>query len=156
MIWIVVAIVAALILFALGYYLGRAPVAGLRTQAAQAQAALQTQTTQAQQALAGAQLRANVQSARAYLYQSAADLDLRNFGTANGDLKAAAQNMQQVVDRLGTAGLPSDVAGQLQKLQQQVSGTNLSVAVNLQQQRDQVLAYAKQATQLAGQLPAGQ
>ncbi len=145
MILVVIAIVVALIVFALGYYLGRAPVASLQTQA-----------TQAQQALATAQVRADVQSARAYLYQSAADLDLRNFGTANSDLASAGQNMKQVVGRLGTAGVSGDVAQQLQKLQQQVSATNLSVAVNLQRQRDQVLGFAKQATQLAGQLPAGQ
>ena len=141
----IVAVIVALLLFALGYFLGRAPVAALRTQA-----------DQARQGLASAQVRADVQSARAYLYQSAADLDLRNFGTANSDLAAAGQNMGQVVKRLDTAGVTGDVAQQLQKLQKQVSGTNLSVAVNLQRQRDQVLGFAKQATQLVGQLPSGQ
>lgn len=127
------ALLLAAALFGGGYLLGRAPLA--QTQA---------EGTQLQARLAEAQTLARLQSARAHLYQSAVDLDRRNFGIANTNVRAAGAALAQV-----TVAQPSGASAQLlTRLRADLAGLNLNVAVNLREQRTRVLDLAERATRL--------
>lgn len=138
--WPLAALLLAAALFGGGYLLGRAPLA-------QAQA----ESTRLQSRLSGAQTLDRLQSARAFLYQSAVDLDRRNFGTANTNVRAAQTALSQV------AAPTSEASAQLlTRLRADLTELNLNVAVDLREQRTRILDLAERATRLvaaAGEVP---
>lgn len=95
------------------------------------------QTTQEQ--LVVASNRNRLLMARTDLYRAAADLDQRNFGTANTRLQEAAAALAKVDPS------SSDIdAKQLDALRASIAQTNINVATDLQQQRNRVLDLAAQ------------
>lgn len=95
------------------------------------------QTTQQQ--LVVATNRNRLLMARTDLYRAAADLDQRNFGTANTRLQEAAAALAKVDPS------SSDIdANQLDALRASIAQTNINVATDLQQQRNRVLDLAAQ------------
>jgi hypothetical protein len=86
--------------------------------------------------LAAAEDRIRLLRARSLLFETAVDLDRRNFGTANQHLRAASQQLEAV-----RTGPPSmDVAG-LRALQRSIAEANLNVATDLGVQRAQVMDF---------------
>ncbi|PYE56593.1 hypothetical protein [Deinococcus yavapaiensis] len=131
---LLLALVLGVVLFGAGWYVGQGPVAGLRSN-------LNDTTKQRDDA----RVVALVQSTRASLYQSAADLDRRNFGTANTNLQNAAATLARV---------PADrQTSDLRALQSRIAATNVNVAVDLRQQRTTILDFADRVTRLAANLP---
>jgi hypothetical protein len=96
--------------------------------------AAQVDLVRAQAELARAEDRIRLLRARSLLFETAVDLDRRNFGTANQHLSAAAEELKAVRE----GGPEMDMQG-LQTLQRDVEGMNLNVATDLQVQRAQVL-----------------
>lgn len=92
-----------------------------------------------QEELVSATNRNRLLMARTDLYRAAADLDQRNFGTANTRLQEAAATLAKID--------PSrrDIdAKQLGALRASIAETNINVATDLQQQRNRVLDLAAQ------------
>ena len=77
--------------------------------------------------------------ARTDLYRAAADLDQRNFGTANTRLQEAAAALAKVDPSSGN--LDAETLGALRA---SIAQTNINVATDLQQQRNRVLDLAAQ------------
>lgn len=135
---VAIGVVAAVALAAALYFTGRwqernlavGEHAELATQVEAAQAEL----AQAQARVAAAEDRSRLLRARSLLFETALDLERRNFGTANQRLEAAAEELTAV----GSDGGGLDPA-QLEALRRRVEETDLNVATNLQTQRDQVL-----------------
>ena len=95
------------------------------------------QTTQEE--LVAATNRNRLLMARTDLYRAAADLDQRNFGTANTRLQEAAAALAKVDPSSGDID-----AKQLGDLRASIAKTNINVATDLQQQRNRVLELAAQ------------
>ncbi|HSJ23730.1 MAG TPA: hypothetical protein VK929_03530 [Longimicrobiales bacterium] len=86
--------------------------------------------------LAAAQDRIRLLRARSLLFETALDLDRRNFGTANAHLHAAAAELEAVRESV------SDMDTQaLQALQRDIAATDLSLATDLEVQRTRVLDF---------------
>lgn len=96
---------------------------------------------QARLALAGDSIR--LFQARALLFETATDLDQRNFGTANRHLDMAARHLEAV----RTIGQDTD-GQRLRELQRAIAGTDLTVATNLEAQRARVLEYTARLDEL--------
>ncbi len=130
----------ALALGAFLYFGGRSQerslAAGERAERIGEVEAAQGELAQARAQLALAEDRIRLLRARSLLFETALDLERRNFGTANQHLSAAAEALRAV--RAG--GPEMDIQG-LQALQRDVEGTNLNVATDLQVQRAQVLDF---------------
>ena len=135
-----IGVLVALILGALLYFVGlQAGKAQLAAQAAKfgvERNGLQSQLETAQSARDAALDRASLNEARAALYRTTIDLDARNFGTANTHLQEAATALGRVK------------APDTSQLQQQISATDLNVAVNLSGQRQKILSFATQLNAL--------
>jgi hypothetical protein len=86
--------------------------------------------------LAAAEDRIRLLWARSLLFETAVDLDRRNFGTANQHLRAASQQLEAV--RTGPPGMD---AAELRALQLSIAETNLNVATDLEVQRAQVMDF---------------
>ena len=99
-------------------------------------------TTQAE--LVAATNRNRLLMARTDLYRAAADLDQRNFGTANTRLQEAAAALARVDPASGNIDAKS-----LEALRSSIAQTNINVATDLQQQRNRVLDLAAQLDALA-------
>ena len=127
-----VALAAALLLYFLGLSYGRSRVAEVEEQLQQAQEQLEQQRRRAIRA----ENRNHMLQGLALLYQTALDLDERNFGTANKRLNEAAA-------RLGEVQQTNTASSDLPQLQRNIASTNLEVAVDLEGQREQVLGFAK-------------
>ncbi len=82
--------------------------------------------------------------ARTDIYRAAADLDARNFGTANARLQEAGAALGKVNASSGDFD-----AEKLAALRASIAGTNINVATNLQEQRTQVLGLAAQLDAMA-------
>lgn len=126
-----------LLLFcAISYFVGlQAGKAQLATQKATYDgqiAGLNTQLRDSQSVLEASRSRASLMEARGALYRTTTDLDLRNFGTANGHLNEAATALNRVK------------APDVSALAAEIKGTDLNVAVNLSDQRAKVLGFAAQ------------
>lgn len=106
--------------------------------------AVQQQLEKAQAELAASNNRNQLLLARTDLYRTAADLDARNFGTANTRLQEAAAALGRVNASTGDL----DVA-KLAALRDAIAKTNINVAVDLQAQRSQVLGFAAQLDAMA-------
>ena len=94
--------------------------------------------------LASARNRNHLLVARTALYRTAADLDQRNFGTANTRLQEAEAALASVDASSGGV----DAAG-LDALRAAIKGMNINVATNLQEQRNQVLGLASRLDAMA-------
>ena len=92
-----------------------------------------------QEELVAATNRNQLLMARTDLYRAAADLDQRNFGTANTRLQEAAAALAQVDPSSGDID-----PKQLGELRTSIAKTNINVATDLQQQRNRVLELAAQ------------
>lgn len=121
-----------LVLLLAGFLTGRAPVGDLRGQVALQETRVAEMTARAQ-----------ANEALALLYRTVLDLDERNFGTANERLDAAAG----VLGRIDPVALGVDPA-RLDPLRQSVAATDLRVAEDLDQQRTQVLGFARELNQM--------
>ncbi len=103
-----------------------------------------SQLQQTRRELAVAQNRNHLLLARTALYRTAADLDQRNFGTANTRLQEVEAALGQVDAASGGVD-----AGGLDALRASIRGMNINVATDLQEQRRQVLALASQLDAMA-------
>lgn len=131
---IVIAVLIAIALFVAGFLKGRAPIAGLQAQLMQTQAQLVV-----------SQNHSYLVEADAALYHTATDLDQRNFGTGNNRLKEAAValgNVKQDSSNIDMNGIT--------QLRTSIIAMNINVAVNLEDQRAQVLKFATQVDGLIG------
>jgi predicted negative regulator of RcsB-dependent stress response len=144
---LVAAVVVILLMIGI-YYWGNVQTRNqLTAQEAQYEQRITSVDAQLQQArgeLAEARNRNHLLMARTALYRTAADLDQRNFGTANTRLQEAEAALRQVNASAG--GLD---AAELDSLRSSIEGMNLNVATNLQDQRNQVLDLASRLDQIA-------
>ena len=143
-----VAVVVAIGLYVLGLSQGSSRVEEVEVQLQEARQQVQQIRSQAQRA----QNRSQMYQSLALIYQTALDLEDRNFGTAN-------RHLQQAASTLANVQLPNTSSQQLDRLQKTLSATNLEVAVNLENQRQQVRMLADSLQGLIprrGTLPAVQ
>ena len=136
LIGVLLVLILGAILYFVGLQAGKAQLAAQAAKFGVERNGLQSQITTAQSERDAALNRAFLNQARAALYRAAIDLDARNFGTANTHLQEAAT-------ALGPVRSPDTSA-----LQQQISATDLNVAVNLSDQRKKVLGFAEQLNAL--------
>jgi hypothetical protein len=100
--------------------------------------AAQTKTADAQAQVDALQTQNQLMTARGLLYQGAIALDRRNFGIANDDVEKARETL--------VAAKPADpgVEGKLGVVRSAVTGTKITVAENLDDQRSHLLTLATQ------------
>jgi type II secretory pathway pseudopilin PulG len=125
-VWATIEVVLLAAVYAAGHAQGRA-----RARSAEAAA------SDAQTQLAGARASLQIVQARALVYRGAVELERRNFGTANDDLK-------QAVHQLQTAQLaPSDSrSAAVKALATDLDKLDVRVAQNVDAQRTAVLDMA--------------
>jgi len=131
-----VVLILGAILYFVGLQSGRAQLTAQEAKFGVERNGLQSQVKTAEIARDAARDRAAMMETRAALYRTAIDLDARNFGTANTHLKEAAA-------ALGRVSNP-DTA----QLRGEIEATDLNVAVNLGDQRAQVLSFAEQLNRM--------
>lgn len=139
---LIAAVVVAVIilgLFLWGQFQTRSQLSAQQVEYEQRIGATQDQLEEARQDLVAALNRNQLLMARTDLYRTAADLDQRNFGTANERLQEAAAALAKVDATSGDVD-----AQQLSALRSSISAMNINVATDLQQQRNQVLDLAAQ------------
>ncbi len=138
-----IAIVAALLigaaLFALGRYLGSRELTAARAEMAAERELLAEQIVALDAQMQQAAHRMKLLEARIWLFRAAAELDRRNFGTANEHVRQAASALASVTEP--GAGIDVDA---VRRMEASVASTDLSVARDLQQQRAQLLELAAQ------------
>lgn len=93
--------------------------------------------------LSTAEARIQLLRARALLFETALDLERRNFGVANERLDAASERLASV--DAGAAGISEP---QLEALRSQIAEADLRVAEDLAGQREQILGYARQLEEM--------
>lgn len=131
----VVALVVAGALYGFGLMQGKGQ---LTAQKADYEAQLQTAQTKVQQAneqVATLTERGHLMQGQLFLYRTAVDLDQRNFGIANTNLKNAAASLAQV---------KNTEAAKVSSLHDAIAATNINVATNLEAQRNKVLSFVRQ------------
>ena len=136
------AALAAVLLFGAGYLTRDLPA---RSEIAEARAARDAAESDRQARLAAHQLL----TANVWVYRAAAALDDRNFGVANDAMNEAVTALEAVTLAEGDprgAELAEAVAA--------ARALDISVASNLEPQRDALLALARQVTALAEQASA--
>lgn len=142
---VLLATVIAIALVAAGYLTasiqGSSRMAAQKTEHEKAVLAVQNDLQSAQQALASTTERNQLLSASAALYRTSADLDDRNFGTANAHLQEAAAAMAKAAQGAADPEFArlSTVLGQM----------NINVATDLEAQRSSVLQLAAEIDGLA-------
>jgi hypothetical protein len=114
----------------------RGRAAGERAERIEEVEAVRMELAGARAELAAAEDRIRLLRARALLFETAVDLDRRNFGTANQHLHAAAEELQAV--RVGGPGMDRQA---LQNLHRAIAATNLNVATDLEVQRAQIMDF---------------
>lgn len=120
-----IAVGAAALLFFLGWMMGRSPVGGLDTR------------------LEAAETRIAVLTAEAAAHRAAVALEARNFGTANEHLRQAAAALGRLPAEGDLPGLSEADAAAVREVRTALGGTDLNVAVDVERQRSQVLAFAE-------------
>lgn len=136
------AALVAVLLFGAGYLTRDLPA---RSEIAEARAARDAAESDRQSRTAANQLL----TANVWVYRAAAALDDRNFGVANDAMNEAVRALEAVTLAEGdprAAGLAEAVAA--------ARALDISVASNLEPQREALLALARQVTGLAEQSPA--
>lgn len=93
--------------------------------------------------LAAAENQVHFYRVRLALYQTAHDLDQRNFGLANAHLREADDPLA----KLNAAALGIDKPA-LDALRQEIANTNIQVAIDLETQRNQILNFEKRLDSL--------
>lgn len=131
-----VVFVLGVILYFIGLMAGKTQMAAQEAKFGVERNGLQSQVKTAETARDAALDRSAMMETRSALYRTAIDLDARNFGTANNHLKEAATALASVKG--------SDTSA----LQQEISATDLNVAVNLGDQRKKVLDFAEQLNKM--------
>ena len=144
---LLLALVVAIVLVAAGYLSASLQAGGRlalqKTEHEQAVLALQNDLTAARQALASSTLRNHFLAASASLYRASADLDDRNFGTAN-------EHLQQAADAMAKAAANGDGADpEIARLSTVLGQMNINVATDLAAQRSSVMQLAAQVDSLA-------
>lgn len=129
---VAVALVLGTILYFVGLKAGRAQLAAQEAKFGVERNGLQSKVTTAEAERDTARERTALMEARAALYRTAIDLESANFGTANSHLKEAASALGKV-QKLD-----------IELLRQQISATDINIAVNAGQQRAKVLGFAEQ------------
>jgi len=135
-------VLVAVMLFGAGYLTRDLPA---RSQIAEARAARDAAERDRQTLTTAHQLL----TANVWVYRAAAALDDRNFGVANDAMNEAVRALEAVTLDEGdprSTGLSEAVAA--------ARALNISVASNLEPQREALLALARRVTALAGQSPA--
>jgi uncharacterized protein HemX len=143
MIGIAVVVVMIFAAFGVGLWQGRIQLLVQHSRHEQAIAKLNSQLTQTQHQLSVSENRTALMQASIALYRSAIDLDKRNFGMANAHLKEAAQSLGKI-DNQASELKTAEIA----RLRDAISKANINVAVNLEEQRAQVLSFATQLNAL--------
>lgn len=144
---VLLATVIAIALVAAGYLTasiqGNSRMAGQKAEHEQAMVAVQSDLQGAQQALASTTERNQLLSASAALYRTSADLDDRNFGTANAHLQEAAAALAKASADRGGAD------PELARLSTALGQMDINVATDLAAQRSSVLELAAEIDGLA-------
>lgn len=141
-------VVLGIALYLGGLFQGRGQLATQKTQYEQRIKKTEGELQSTQTQLNIAQNRSLMMQARVALYRTAVDLDHRNFGTANGHLREAAEVLGKVDDRSGLLDRE-----QIARLQSSVAATDINVATNLEEQRMRVLDLATQLNALMPEVP---
>lgn len=122
-----------------GWWNGRAQAAAIRSDYEQRLQTAQKETEGLRAELASTQTLNRLVLARGWLYRAAVALDRRNFGTANDYVRQAAETLQAIAPVEMSAN-----AAALTRAREAVSSLNIQVAVDLEQQRRQLLDAAAQ------------
>lgn len=132
-------VVLLLIVYLWGQWQARERLSAQEADYQQRIAAVEKRLQTMQEELVAATNRNRLLMARTDLYRAAADLDQRNFGTANTRLQEAAAALAKVDPSSGDID-----AEKLGALRASIAKTNINVATDLQQQRNLVLDLAAQ------------
>ncbi len=138
------AIVVGAGLYFFGLKQGRDELAAQKTHYEQQVQAGKTALGKSQAELAGVRNRNHLMQARVALYRTAIDLDQRNFGIANQRLHAVTDALDQI--KSGDGGIDT---AQVAALRKSIAASNVNVATNLQQQRAQILLFARRLDAIA-------
>jgi hypothetical protein len=140
----VVIVVAAIVLFAVGWWRGgaapKAQVQQLTTQLESSQESAAEAGRERDQARALVTLR----EAQVAVLQANMELDRRNFGTASDHVERAARLVGEI-----DAGQLSIDAPRLARLQADLEGTNLSLATDLSEQREHLMRLTGEINAIA-------
>lgn len=135
---LVVALIVGAGLYFFGLQSGKAQLVSQRTQFEQREQKLQSDLQGTQSQLEQAREREALLRAQTQTYQAAIALEKLNFGTANGHLQRAAQELRELEK------------AEIGPLRERIAATELGVAADVGQQRAQVLDFA---TQLSRETP---
>lgn len=138
--WLTVVVILVIAGIA-AYFVGGAVERGTSSQAVvaaqQRTANVQSKLNSAQAQIAAVQSVNHLLSANVWTYRAAVALDNRNFGVANDAVSKAAANLGAV--DATAAGVNAEAMTSLKK---EAAGIKISVAINLETQRDQLLHLA--------------
>lgn len=140
---ITVALLSGAAIYGIGWWQGRSHVSAGNEEINQEIKSVRQELEQTQTQLEAVRNYGYLMQARAELYHSAVNLDQRNFGTANTRLQEASTALAKVKDSSGSLDTQK-----ISSLQKNISQTNINVAVNLQQQRREVLKHVNQLNAL--------
>ena len=129
LIGIVIAIIAGAALYGAGWFQAR-------SQFSSDDEEIKRELQQTKEQLVTERNRTYLMEARGDLYDTAVNLDDRNFGIANTRLQEAAVALAKVENLNGTLNI-----NKIKELQTAISKMNINVAVDLEQQRNTVLSY---------------
>ncbi len=138
--WLIV-VVVLVIAGIVAYFVGDAMQRGAQSQdaanAASRYAAVQAKLTTAQTRIHGLQSLNQLLEANMWTYRATTALDNRNFGVANTDVAKAVASLGSV--DASVAGLDAKAVAALQK---EAGAIHISVATNLESERNQLLQLA--------------
>ena len=129
LIGIVIAIIAGAALYGAGWFQAR-------SQFSSDDEEIKRELQQTKEQLVTERNRTYLMEARGDLYDTAVNLDDRNFGIANTRLQEAAVALEKVKNADDNLNI-----NKIQELQRAIAKNNINNAVNLEQQRNTVLRY---------------
>jgi len=133
---VIVAVALAIALYLGGLWHGRSQATAQKEQCLQQ---LKDRDTR----LVAAENQVHFFKARTALFQTALDLDQRNFGLANAHLREADDPLKRL--NAGSLGINKPL---LDALRQEVAITNIQVAIDLEVPRNQILNFEKRLDSL--------
>lgn len=140
----IIIIVAAIVLFAIGWWRGgaapKAQVEQLTTELSESRDSASAAQRERDEARAGRTLR----EAQVALLQANMELDRRNFGIANEHIERASERLASI----DSTTLSLDEA-RLQALREELAQTNLNLATDLAEQRAQLNRLAGEINDIA-------
>lgn len=107
-----------------------------------------TQLEQTNSRLVSAEYNVRLNQARFLLCRTVLDLDQRNFGLANNHLKEAYAALGNI-----NASMVGIDPGRFEALRKDIGATDISVAVNLEEQRGRVFTFSEQLEALLPRTP---